>query len=216
MNRFRSLVPALVVMTLIAIAALARPGNTANSRPSAALPVGYVDMDEVAAKSVVGQNTKKQATELKNKIQDDLEKKQQIAYLTAAQRDELEKLQAKTSTTDAEKARIAELQGTTAKIDKELLELSQKTSPTAAETARIKELTDQRAKGIEKFTSDRDAAQQELDNQALELVTGLQDKITKAVEDVARERGLAMVVHKEARIFGGEDITEAVIGRLKK
>jgi Skp family chaperone for outer membrane proteins len=170
----------------------------------------------VAAKSVVGQNAKKQAEALKTKIQDELEKKQQIAYLTAAQRDELEKLQAKTSTTDAEKARIAELTRATAKIDKELVDLSQKTNPTPAESARISELTQQRQKGIEKFTNDRDAAQQELDTQAMELVNGLQEKITKAVEDVARERGLAMVVHKEARIFGGEDITEAVIGRLKK
>ena len=37
-----------------------------------------------------------------------------------------------------------------------------------------------------------------------------------AVEEVANAKQLAMVVHKEARIYGGTDITELVIERLKK
>jgi Skp family chaperone for outer membrane proteins len=217
MNRFRQLVPALVVMTLGAVIVLARPGSTASGRGDA-LPVGYVDMPEVADKSVVGQETQKQAKTLQTRLQDELEKKQQIAYLTTEQRSELEKLEAKADKdkTDPDKARIAELKGTTAKMEQELLALQQKTNPSAADGDRIKELTKKRQEAIDRFENDKGTAQNELDQQAEALIKSLNDKITKAVEDVAQQKGLAMVVHKEARVFGGVDITDAVIGRLKK
>jgi Skp family chaperone for outer membrane proteins len=216
MHRFRNLIPALVIVTLGAVGILARPGSTASARPDAALPLGYVDMSEVADKSVVGQNTRKEAEALKAKFQDALEKKQKLAYLNANERKELETLLAKTSASDAEKARIAELQGASEKMEKELIDLSQKTSPSEAERKRIQELTQRQQAAAEQFGNDRDSAQQELNEKAETLVRALNDRITKAVEEVARNRGLAMIVHKEARLFGGTDITEDVIGRLKK
>jgi outer membrane protein len=60
------------------------------------------------------------------------------------------------------------------------------------------------------------ARQDRLDQEGDKLMAGLQEKILKAVEDVAREQGLTMVVDKQARLFGGEDITKAVVGKLKK
>ena len=36
------------------------------------------------------------------------------------------------------------------------------------------------------------------------------------IYDTYREQGLSMVVDKQARLFGGEDITRAVVGKLKK
>src|SRR5437867_2667639 len=117
MNRYRTLTPALLLITLAAVIALARPGSTANGKPAAsALPVGFVDMEEVAANSAVGQNVRKQAEALKAKFQDELEKKKQTAYLTTEQRAELDRLDAKTGQSDADKARIAELKGLSQKM----------------------------------------------------------------------------------------------------
>src|SRR5437870_2915189 len=140
MKRFRMLIPALLVVSLGAVMSLARPAHTSAARPDASLPVGFVDMSEVADKSVVGQNTKKDAEALKAKFQDALEKKQKLAYLNTGERKELETLQAKTTTTDAEKARIGELMGASEKMEKELLELSQKSNDYDADRKRIGEL----------------------------------------------------------------------------
>jgi Skp family chaperone for outer membrane proteins len=217
MNRFRKLAPALVLVTLAAVVLSARPGSTASSKPSASgQALGFVDMEAVAANSVVGQTTRKNMEALKTRFQDELERKKQVAYLTADQRKELDALQAKTDKSDADKARFAELQGLSAKMEQELLELSQKTNITEVDRKRIDELSKLAQAGRDQFEKDKEQAQNQLDEQAGVLVQQLTDRITKAVEEVAKKQDLAMVVHKEARIFGGLDITEAVVERLKK
>jgi Skp family chaperone for outer membrane proteins len=216
MIRYRGLIPALVILSLGAAVTLARPGSTAPSRSSATLPVGFVDIDEVAEKSVVGQNAQNEAKALQKKLQDQLDKKQQVALLTPEQQSELEKLQAKTQTSDAEKARIAELTGATAKLEKELMELQTKTTPTAEESNRIKELTSRKQSAIQRLSGDVEKAQIELRENGAQIMRSLQERIMKAVEETARAEGLAMVVHKEARLYGGVDITDAVVSRLKK
>jgi Skp family chaperone for outer membrane proteins len=173
-------------------------------------------MEEVGEKSVVAQGAKKQMTELKTRLEDALVKRQQVALLTDEQRKELEKLLAKTPASDADKARIAELQAGTEKLEKELLELNQKPNPSEAESARIKDLTARMASARQQMTTEQAQAQKELNENMVKTMSTLQDRIFKAIEEVAKDRGLAMVVHKEARLFGGEDITDAVISKLKK
>jgi Skp family chaperone for outer membrane proteins len=216
MNRIRALIPLAVMLSLAAVIMLARPGNTASSKASPALPVGFVDMDAVLAKSPMGQQAQKEARDLKDKLEDDLGKKTSLMFLTAEQRAELDKLEAKAQQSDADKARIAELKGASAKLEKELLELSQKTNASAAETDRIRELTGIRQKAMEQMRKEQVAAQQELDERSVQIMRTLQDRIFKAIEETAKDQGLAMVVHKEARLFGGVDITDAVVSKLKK
>ena len=44
----------------------------------------------------------------------------------------------------------------------------------------------------------------------------LQARILKVVEEVATDEKLSMVVDKQARLYGGRDITELVVAKLKK
>jgi Skp family chaperone for outer membrane proteins len=215
MARYRGWIPAVIVL-LGTVLVLARPGSTAAGKPSAAIPVGYVDLEEVTERSVVGQNAKKDATKLKTELEDGLLKKQQVVLLTPEQQSELEELQKKSQTTDAQKARIAELRGAGEKLEKELQDLQQKMNPSEAEQAKIKELSGRWQTARQQLAREHENAQKKLSESVGQIMTALQDRIMKAVEEEARTRGLAMVVHKEARLFGGEDITDGVIGRLKK
>jgi Skp family chaperone for outer membrane proteins len=217
MTRYRVCLAALVLL-VGAVALLARPGSTAAGKTSAVLPVGFVDIDEVMDKSATGQAAKKQAQILRTQLEASLTKKQQIALLTAEQRTELEKLQAKAENqkSDTDKARIAELTAAGDALEKELLSLQQKASPTDAEKAKIEDLTKKMLSARQQLENDQQDAQKQLNDQGAKIMGDLQDKIYKAVEDVAKDRGLAIVVHKEARLFGGEDITDAVINKLKK
>jgi len=127
MTRHRVWLAALVLL-VGAVTILARPGNTAAGKSSAAIPVGFVDIDEVMDKSATGQAAKKQAQVLRTQLEASLTKKQQTALLTADQRAELDKLQSKAENqkSDADKAKIAELTAAGDALEKELLHYSRR------------------------------------------------------------------------------------------
>jgi Skp family chaperone for outer membrane proteins len=209
----KSLIPALAVAGLGAMLLTVRPGDTA-PRP-AAVPLGFVDIKAVFQQAPAAQAAVKQAEQLKAQLQNELALKQDTLALTDAERTELNGLLAKASPSDKEKARIAELRGKTGKLDEELRSLRQKPTPTDAEKARLQELTQLLSTAENKLRTDMEALQTQLDQKGDELMSGLQDKILKAVEEVAKDQGLAMVVDKQARLFGGVDITPQVVGKLK-
>jgi Skp family chaperone for outer membrane proteins len=211
----KSLWPALALAGLGAILLTVRPADTASSR-NAAVPLGYVDIQLVFQQAPAAQEVKKQGEQLKAQFQEKLALKNDTLGLTEAERTELNTLLAKASPSDQEKARIALLRGKTAKLDEELRNLRQKPTPTDVEKARLQELTQLLSSAENKLRSEVETLQGQLDQKGDELMSGLQDKILKAVEDVAKDQGLAMVVDKQARLFGGVDITSQVVGKLKK
>jgi Skp family chaperone for outer membrane proteins len=209
----KSLVPALAATGLGIFFLTVRPADTA---ARAAVPLGYVDIQLVFQQSPAGQEVKKQLEQLHAQLQNHLALKKDTLGLTEAERAELNTLLAKASPSDQEKARIALLRGKTAKLDEELRNLRQKPTPTDTEKARLQELTQLFSTAENKLRTDMETLQGQLDQKGDELMSGLQDKILKAVEEVAKDQGLAMVVDKQARLFGGDDITSQVVGKLKK
>jgi Skp family chaperone for outer membrane proteins len=183
---------------------------------STGVAVGYVDLKSIFTDAPVAQAAVKRAEELKGQLQGELALMQDTVALSEEEQKELRTLLGKQNATDKEKARIAELRGKTGKLDEELVQLQQKPTPTEAEKARMQELTQLFSRARTKLRQEMDARQTRLDQEGDKLMHSLQEKILKAVEDVAREQGLSMVVDKQARLFGGEDITRAVVGKLKK
>jgi Skp family chaperone for outer membrane proteins len=210
----KSLVPALAAIGLGIFFLTVRPADTAAR--AAAVPLGYVDIKLVFQQAPAAQAAVKQAEQLKAQLQSELALKQDTVILTDAERAEMNSLLAKPTPSDKEKARIGELRGKTAKLGEELRNLQQKPTPTDTEKARLQELTQLFSTAENKLHSDMDTLQGQLDQKGDELMSGLQDKILKAVEEVAKDQGLAMVVDKQARLFGGDDITSQVVGKLKK
>jgi len=210
----KSLFPALAAIGLGVFFLTARPADTAAR--AAAGPLGYVDIQLVFQQSPVAQEVKKQGEQLKAQLDNQLAIEKDTLGLTEAERTELNTLLAKASPSDQEKARLAELRGKTAKLDEELRNLRQKPIPTDTEKARLQELTQLFSTAETKLGTDRETLQGQLDQKVDELMSGLRDKILKAVEEVGKDQGLAMVVDKQARLFGGDDITSQVVNKLKK
>jgi Skp family chaperone for outer membrane proteins len=210
----KSLFPALAAIGLGVFFLTARPADTAAR--AAAGPLGYVDIQLVFQQSPVAQEVKKQGEQLKAQLDNQLAIEKDTLGLAEAERTELNTLLAKASPSDQEKARLAELRGKTAKLDEELRNLRQKPIPTDTEKARLQELTQLFSTAETKLGTDRETLQGQLDQKVDELMSGLRDKILKAVEEVGKDQGLAMVVDKQARLFGGDDITSQVVNKLKK
>jgi Skp family chaperone for outer membrane proteins len=210
--------PALSVVALSAAILATRPATTAPARGASdtTISVGYVDVQKVLQDSPAAVNARQKAEALKTQLQERLALQGNLLYLSEAEQEELKKLQEKTQTSDKEKARIAELQKKSEGAEQELRALQQKSGATDAEKSRMSELTNLRRRNMDRLQGEQQKAQEELDKRAGELMEDLQSRILKAVEDVATQEKLAMVVDKQARLYGGRDITESVVSRLKK
>jgi len=139
-----------------------------------------------------------------------------LLFLPDADQTELKTLQDKAQPSDSEKARIAALQKKSEQTEAEYRTLQQKPTPTEAEKARLQELVTMRTKNMAKLQAEQQKAQEELDQKAGELMDSLQGRILKVVEEVATDEKLSMVVDKQARLYGGRDITTLVVDKLKK
>jgi Skp family chaperone for outer membrane proteins len=216
--RRTSLIPALAVALLGVGLLAARPSITTAAPRAAAsgLPLGFVDIKKVFNDAPAAQAAVRQAEQLKSQLQGELTLMQETLALTGAEQKQIRELMEKKNPSEAEKAKIAELRGRTAKLAEEQRSLQQKPNPTDAERARLKELTDLFMSAETRLQSEMENRQGQLNQKGDELMSALQEKILKAVEETAKEQGLSMVVDKQARLFGGVDITSGVVNRLKK
>lgn len=215
--RRTSLFPAAAVALLGIGLLVARPSvTTAAPRAASGIPLGFVDIKKVFNDAPAAQAAVKQAEQLKAQLQSELTLMQETLTLTEAEQKQLRELMEKKTPSDADKAKITELRGRTAKLADEQRSLQQKPSPTDAERARLKELTDLFMSAETRLQSEMENRQGQLNQKGDELMSSLQEKILKAVEETAKEQGLSMVVDKQARLFGGVDITSGVVNRLKK
>jgi Skp family chaperone for outer membrane proteins len=213
-----SLFSALAIAVLGVGLLAARPSVTTAAPRSATanLPLGFVDIKKVFSDAPAAQAAVRQAEQLKGQLQSELTLMQETLALTEAEQKQLRELMAKKNPSDADKAKITELRGRTAKLAEEQRTLQQKTNASDADKARMKELTDLFMAAETRLQSEMESRQTQLNQKGDELMGMLQEKILKAVEDTAREQGLSMVVDKQARLFGGVDITSGVVNKLKK
>jgi Skp family chaperone for outer membrane proteins len=210
--------PALGALALGATILSTRPAITAPAKApgDTTISVGYVDVQKVLQDSPAAVNARKEAESLKTRLQEQLAMQGDLLFLAEPEQEELKKLQAKEQTSDKEKARIADLQRKSQAAEEELRTLQQKTGASDAEKVRLSELSNMRSRNMSRLQLAQQNAQEELDKRAGDLMEALQTRILKAVETVATEEQLSMVVDKQARLYGGRDITEMVVNRLKK
>lgn len=210
---------------LPALGALVLTGSILASRPAITAPakgvgdteisVGYVDVQKVLQDSPTAIKARKDAEDLKTQLQSRLALQGDLLFLSEAEQQELQTLQDKEPKSDKEKQRFADLQKKSRDAEAELLALQQKSTPTDAEKSRLVELSNLRSQNTTRLQDAQRKAQEDLDKQAGALMDALQDRILKVVEQVATQEKLAMVVDKQARLYGGRDITELVVARLK-
>lgn len=209
--------PALGALALAGTLFASRPAVTAPARSpgDTEISVGYVDVQKVLQDSPAAINARKEAETLKTQLQDRLAQQGDLLYLTDAEQTELKQLLDKQQPSDKEKERIGALQKKSHDAEQEVRDLQQKNPPTDAEKSRLTELLNMQRQNATKLQAAQQQAQEELDKRAGDLMDTLQTRILKVVEDVASQQKLSMVVDKQARLYGGRDITELVVAKLK-
>jgi Skp family chaperone for outer membrane proteins len=209
--------PALGVLALAGALVAIRPANTAPAKSAGdtTISVGYVDVQKVLQDSPAAVKARKDAEDLKQQLQDQLALQQDMIFLEDADLTELRTLQDKAQKTDNDKARIAALQKKSQAAEEEWRGLQQNTQPTDVQKARLAALTSLRSRNTAALQAAQTKAQEDLDKRASDLMDGLQSRILKVVEQVATDEKLTMVVDKQARLYGGRDITDLVVGKLK-
>jgi Skp family chaperone for outer membrane proteins len=210
--------PTMGMLALAAAILASRPARTAPAKGQGetTIAVGYVDLQKVMQDSPAAVNARKDAEGLKTHLQERLAQQGDLLFLTEADQNELKTLLDKPQPSDKEKARIAELQKKSQATEQEWLSLQQKANATDAEKSRLAELTGLHNRNQASLQKAQQDAQEELDKKAGDLMDQLQTRLMKVVEEVATDEKLTMVVDKQARLYGGRDITEQVITKLKK
>jgi len=215
MHRWK-LVGGLAAVVAAGVLGSALPGN-AQKKPKADPVVGYVDLGRITDKikeTPEWQQMVKSFEDEKSKYQDEIQYLTKIRYLTTAERQELENLRAKKTATDAEKAKIADLEGRSDAMDKEFQSLAGVEKPTDQQKQRLQELGKLRENAIASLQDETEKRAQLLQKREGEALDQTQDRIVKLVSDVANGKDLAMVIDRQALLYGGLDLTNDVLKKL--
>ncbi len=178
--------------------------------------VGFVDVQDVfkGYDKTVKSNAELDA--LSKQLVAKLQAMEENMLLPESDLQELVVLRTKADLTDVEKTRLKALQDREITLDKELAELSVKKEPTAQEQARMKELQARKTQSKENANKVRDESEKSFQAKSKELSAGIREDIVKAIEAVAKDKKLTVVIDKEAVLFGGLDLTKDVLSKLKK
>ncbi len=208
LNRFFGvmLVAAVVVSLTLAASVSAAPSTTT---------LGCVDVQAVFDGYQKTDQSKNDLETLNRDIETKLQAMDAHRLLSENDLQELLTLVVKQNPTDKEKERIKALQDQERALDSEMKDLQgKKEALTAQEKSRLKELQDRQSDSeitIGKMVED---ARNEIMEKGNTLTDEIRTDILKAIEDVAKAKGLTAVVDKIAVLYGGTDITQAVIDKL--
>jgi Skp family chaperone for outer membrane proteins len=179
--------------------------------------IGFVDLGQVTEQikrtSTWQQAAKRFDTE-RSKFQDEIAHLTKTRYLTSAERTELDNLRARKNVTDGEKTKIAELEAKSENLDKEFQNLAAREKPTEEEKKRINELVKLREEAISKIQEETDKRTNELHLMESKVLEEMQGKILEIVKQISDREDLAMVVDRQAILYGGRDLTPDVLTKL--
>jgi len=196
-----------ITASLIAAAEDAKPAR---------IPLAFVDLDRVLSEYKQAAALGKQLEEYRASLQKQLDNLRAGALLDDKDRQELEQLQQVASPNEAQKKRLQELTDIEAQREREMNELSAKATLTDAEKARHTQLLNllnaqnRRAQELNRrLSADYERRRNEVDTQ-------VRNAIQAAINAVADEKGIDIVIDKKAVLRGGadRDITDAVLSKL--
>jgi Skp family chaperone for outer membrane proteins len=209
----RSLRVALAVIIITAVA-LAAPALAADPAPSSA--VGFVDVQIVFDSYEKTTKSKNDLDTLYKELDLRLSTLATNTLLSESEAKELADLVVKVNQTDKDKERVKALQDQEMKLDAELKTLQGKKDPTEQEKARLKELQDRSSKAQDAVAKQGEEFKTKLETKQKALTDEIRADILKTVEEVAKAKGLTVVVDKIAVLYGGTDITQVVLDKLNK
>ena len=192
--------------------------DRSDEQPVASTPV-YVDLAKVLTEyrktTAFGKYQQRLRDQAKT-FSEEMKTLAQLRYCTEEERKEALGLQAKTGPSGRDKARLEELLKRGDKIENEIATLSQKQSPTAVDTARLQELSRMRTEGVQSLVKAEADRRDRLRQMETGIMAEVETDLLALVQKVAKDRKLPVIYERRAVLFGGEDLTPAVIKKLPK
>ena len=175
---------------------------------------GVIDMERVAAEYQEMQRLNQEFQSFQRNQELQLQQNHTTRLLTDAEREEFVDLSSMGAPTEARTQRLKELRGLSDEREQRLLELSKNDECTEEEAAERKEL-DAR---YEARMAELAALQAEMKGSRVakyeKLSKLVADSVDNAIKAAAEEQKLALVLRKDSVMYGGVDITDAVVGKL--
>ena len=175
---------------------------------------GVIDMERVAIEYREMQRLNQEFQDFQRNQEIGLQQKHTTRLLTDAERQEFADLLAMGAPTEARTERLKVLRELSDEREQRLVELRKKDECTEEEAAERQELEARHGARMAELA----ALQDEMKASRVGKYEGLSklvaDSVDNALKAVAEEQKLALVLRKDSVMFGGVDITEAVLAKL--
>ena len=175
---------------------------------------GVIDMERVAVEYQEMQRLNQEFQDFQRNQEIELQEKHTTRLLTDAERQEFVDLSAMGAPTEARTQRLKELRELSDEREQRLLELGKKDECTEEETAERQELEaryEARMAELAALQAEMKASRVAKYEDLSKLVA---DGVDNAIKAAAEEQKLALVLRKDSVMYGGVDITEAVLAKL--
>lgn len=188
----------------------AAAASAAEAPPS----VGVVDLAQIRAEYEGLRQLNQQFQDFQAEQQQQLEQQHKARLLSDEERQEfLDRVEMSAPTPEAQQ-RLDELAQLSGQREARLKELRGKEERTEEEEAEYQRLNALYSKRMEELAAAQAAAEDSVVEKYDELNALYVESINAAVKAVAEEQGLALVLERESVLFGGADVTEAVLEKL--
>jgi len=178
--------------------------------------VGVVEWQKLLDEFVEYQDTAKTYEQYVRSKEDVLRKEIALRMLTKEEKKEYDDLAAVPAPTDQQKQRMADLEKLAADREQELDNLQTAASPNEEQKKRLDELRAISSARSKELQGLQTALRDDVEKKDAELMKPLEEKIKKALAEISKERNLTVVLRKENVLYGGADITSALVARLNK
>lgn len=202
-----------VGLTALGLLATAFSGVGAQEVAAAPVVIGVIDLDVVGEKFERKVQEEERLTQWYREQQQLLDRLGDFLFVSAEEWEEAVTLYQKPENawTEAEKARVQTLKEQSLKWETDFKNLEAKPDRNADEQNRfnlIRDILRARQSDRQKLAL---GVEEELQRRRGQLGAALMEPVQAAVNKVAAERGLTVVIEKRWVYFGGEDITDAVV-----
>ncbi|MBE9565520.1 MAG: OmpH family outer membrane protein [Proteobacteria bacterium] len=202
------------VFVVVAGAMLVVATGAAALAAAPASEVGVVDIEQIYASYPRLQELNQRFAEFRQQQEAQLQQMFQTRLLTDEEQREFTDLLEMGAPTEAREARLTELAQLSAQRDQRLGELGENESRTAEEEQEYTELEQTHNRRVAELTNLQLTLEQAVSDKHDELWGLVTEGVEAAVQAVAEEQSLTLVLQKEAVLYGGVDITDAVVARL--
>ena len=176
--------------------------------------VGFVDVQNIFQSYDKTSKAKADLEALGKQLDEQMKTLESYKLLSDKDRQDLQALLAKENPTDKDKEQIKAIEDKERALDTEFKDLQSKKEPTEQDKARLKELQDISTKSDEALNQMSATFQTRFSERQAALTEDIRKDIVSAVESVAKQKNLSVVVDKIAVITGGVDITQLVLDKL--